>query len=69
MKFKGYAMMKRTYIYIGDKNTLISLKNQHCQAVLRKDGKCIRGTNGNMLVHFNGKKTVVVARLLRKVRV
>jgi hypothetical protein len=44
-----------------------SLKGTACKAVLRRNGKCIRGKNGNMLVHFPGRRVVVVARLLRKI--
>jgi hypothetical protein len=55
------------YHYIGDRSTDPSLKKQFCNAV-RKNNKCIRGKNGSMLVEFeNGKKTVVIGRLLRKV--
>jgi hypothetical protein len=57
----------RKYIYRGDRSTDENCKNQMCFAVLRTDGKCIRGKNGNMLVSFKGKKTVVVARQLRKI--
>lgn len=54
------------YIYLGDRNTDDGLRKQHCNAI-RKNGKCIRGRNGSMLVEFeDGKKMVVVARLLRK---
>jgi hypothetical protein len=56
------------YRYIGDKFSSQSLKGSACKAVNRTDGKCIRGKNGNMLVEFAGKKTVVVARLLRKIK-
>jgi hypothetical protein len=45
-----------------------SLKGAACKAVLRADGKCIRGKNGSMLVSFSGKKVVVIARLLRKIK-
>jgi len=39
-----------------------------CHAVKRKDGKCIRGKNGSMLVETANKtQMVVVGRLLRKV--
>lgn len=55
------------YIYIGAKDTDESLKRQQCSAV-RKNGKCIRGKNGNMLVSFGNKKCVVIARLLRKIK-
>jgi hypothetical protein len=44
------------------------LKGARCKAVLRVDGKCIRGKNGSMLVSFADKKVVVIARLLRKVK-
>jgi hypothetical protein len=55
------------YWYLGDRNTDPMLKKQLCSAI-RRNNKCIRGKNGSMLVEFeNGKKTVVVGRLLRKV--
>ena len=55
------------YIYLGDRNTDPSLKKIPCKAVLRSDGKCIRGRNGSMLVEMNdGKKMIVTGRLLRK---
>lgn len=55
------------YIYLGDRNTDPSLKQQKCKAVRRKDGKCIRGRNGSMLVSFeNGALHIVTGRLLRK---
>jgi hypothetical protein len=54
------------YIYLGDRNTDGQLRKQHCSAV-RKNGKCIRGKNGSMLVEFqDGKQRVVIGRLLRK---
>ncbi len=56
----------KTYKYIGDRFTDTQLKNKLCTPVLKSDGKCIRGKNGNMLVLFDGKKVNVVARLLRK---
>ena len=56
----------RTYVYLGDRFTDPQLKGKPCTAVLRQNGKCIRGKNGSMLVEFNGNKTVVMARLLRK---
>ncbi len=56
------------YTYLGDKLTDVAYKGQMCSAV-RKDGKCIRGRNGNMLVFFeNGDKCVVLGRLLRKIK-
>jgi hypothetical protein len=61
-------MILREYHYIGDRNTVDEWKGLRCRAVLRRDGKCIRGKNGNMLVDFGGKKVVVLARLLRKIR-
>lgn len=58
-----------TYTYRGDKLTDPNLKGKPCEAVRRADGKCIRGKNGNMLVHFTGAgKMVVLARQLRKIR-
>jgi len=55
------------YRYLGDRNTDEQFKNIHCTAVKNSNAKCIRGRNGNMLVQLpNGKKVVVVARLLRK---
>lgn len=56
------------YTYLGDRHTDPLLKRKTCTAVRRKDGKCIRGKNGNMLVEFEGKKIVVIARLLRKIK-
>jgi hypothetical protein len=56
------------YRYLGDKNTDLNLKGQICAAI-RKNGKCVRGKNGNMLVKFNnGEEHVVIARLLRKIK-
>lgn len=57
------------YVYRGDRFTDAVLRGQHCEAVRRKDGKCIRGKNGNMLVKFeNGKLVNVLARQLRKIK-
>ena len=57
-----------SYRYLGDRNTEPKLKGGKCTAVRRADGKCIRGKNGSMLVQFeDGRKMVVVGRLLRKV--
>lgn len=54
------------YIYLGDRNTNPVLKKKLCKAV-RRNGKCIRGRNGSMLVQMeDGKYMVVTARLLRK---
>ena len=55
-----------TYTYLGDKLTDPALKNKTCQSVLNGKGKCIRGRNGNMLVAFDGIKTVILAKRLRK---
>jgi NADPH-dependent glutamate synthase beta subunit-like oxidoreductase len=57
-----------TYTYLGDRLTDPELKGRICHAVRREDGKCIRGTNGNMLVEFDGIKRTVIGRLLRKVK-
>lgn len=56
------------YIYLGDRHTAEEYKRQTCEAVKRKDGKCIRGKTGTMLVTFNGVKVNVIGRLLRKVK-
>jgi hypothetical protein len=57
------------YTYRGDKITDIRFKGQSCKAV-RRNGKCIRGRNGNMLVEFaTGEKVVVLARQLRKIKI
>lgn len=57
------------YTYNGDRLTDPRLKGQKCSAIRRKDGKCIRGKNGNMLVKFAGGETaVVIGRQLRKIK-
>lgn len=57
------------YIYLGDRLTDPKFKGNICTAVRRKNGKCIRGRNGNMLVQFEtGEVAVVIARLLRKIK-
>lgn len=53
------------YTYRGDRFTDSQYKGQPCKAV-RRNGKCIRGKNSNMLVEFEGGKLVVLARQLRK---
>lgn len=53
------------YTYLGDRHTDPQLRGKICSAVRNGKGKCIRG-KGNMLVEFDGMKTVVIARLLRK---
>lgn len=58
--------MMSDYIYKGDRLTDKPYKASPCKAIRRRDGKCIRGRNGNMLVDFNGHKVVVLARQLRK---
>jgi hypothetical protein len=55
------------YHYRGDRYTDTELKGKTCEAIRRLDGKCIRGKNSNMLVSFNGKPVVVLARQLRKI--
>jgi hypothetical protein len=60
--------MNRSYTYNGDRFTDPAIKGATCEAVIRPDGKCIRGRNGSMLVSFNGKKTVVIGRQLRKIK-
>lgn len=58
-------MKPAEYIYLGDRLTRAELKGARCRAVLRLDGKCIRG-RGNMLVEFgSGLRCVVLARRLR----
>jgi hypothetical protein len=56
------------YKYIGDRFTDPAFKGQECVAIRNLAGKCIRGRNGSMLVHFTiaNVKAVVIARLLRK---
>lgn len=56
------------YIYRGDRFTDDQLKGKECKAVRRPDGKCIRGKNSNMLIEMDGKKIVVLARQLRKIK-
>lgn len=57
------------YIYHGDKLTSPLLRKKECRAVRREDGKCIRGKNGSMLVHFPGHgDCIVIGRLLRKIK-
>jgi hypothetical protein len=58
--------MERKYVYRGDRLTDPKYRNKECTAVLRADGKCIRGKNGNMLVSFNGVNVAVLARQLRR---
>jgi hypothetical protein len=56
------------YYYLGDRQTDSEWKGTRCKAVRRQDGKCIRGKNGTMLVEFAAGKSVVVGRLLRKIK-
>lgn len=60
--------MQRLYKYNGDRFSDPQYKGQTCAAITRQTGKCIRGNNGNMLVSFNGKPVVVLARQLRKIK-
>lgn len=61
-------MSEVTYIYLGDRLTMIGLRGAKCKAVRRKDGKCIRGKNGTMLVDFGHRQDIVIGRLLRKIK-
>lgn len=57
-----------TYRYLGDRLTDSTLKGARVHAVRRSDEKCVRGRNGNMLVVMDdGRRMVVIGRLLRKV--
>ena len=59
------------YIYHADKlgKLLSPFAGQPCKAVRKKNGKCIRGKNSNMLVEFEGGvKVVILARMLRKIK-
>lgn len=60
-------MPARVYRYLGDRLTDPALRDALCAAVLRADGKCIRG-RGAMLVQFFGEDAprVVLARRLRR---
>ena len=60
------SQVNMEYIYLGDRSTDPLLKKQLCKAIRRVNGKCIRGKNGAMMVEMEGKKIVVVGRLLRK---
>lgn len=61
--------MTEKYKYLGDRISDPQYKGRTCEAVRRKDGKCIRGKNGSMLVKFStGETAVVIARLLRKIK-
>ena len=55
------------YHYLGDRMTADEFRGKKCRAVYRANGKCVRGRNGNMLVSFNDKMVVVMARMLRKI--
>jgi hypothetical protein len=61
-------MSAQRYTYRGDKHTDAALKGALCTAIRNQLGKCIRGSNGNMLVVFdNGRIVNVLGRQLRKV--
>lgn len=60
--------MEKEYNYLGDRLTDPCLVGQQCRAILRENGKCIRSKNGSMLVSFNGKVVIVLARRLRKIK-
>ena len=59
------------YIYHGDKLAKLlhsPYAGKPCKAI-RRNGKCIRGRNSNMLVKFeDGKLQVIPARMLRKIK-
>lgn len=58
------------YIYHADRlgKIMSEYAGKPCKAI-RCNGKCIRGRNSNMLVQFeNGDKVVVLARMLRKIK-
>jgi hypothetical protein len=58
------------YKYLGDRFSDRNYRGKECSAVRQVNGKCIRGKNGNMLVEFyGGKKAVVLARMLRKIKI
>lgn len=58
-----------TYTYLGDKLTDPALKRGRVHAVRNGAGKCVRGRNGSMLVETDdGRRIVVIGRLLRKVQ-
>jgi hypothetical protein len=58
------------YVYLGDRYTSDVLRGGLCRAVVREDGKCVRGRNGTMLVQFfpfrQGELVTVLGRRLRK---
>ena len=55
------------YLYRGDRYTDDKYKFQPCLPVLSNTGKCIRGKNGNMLVSFQSRSCIVLARQLRRI--
>ena len=58
----------QAYEYRGDRWTAPEMRGLRCYAV-RRQGKCVRGRNGNMLVETDdGVRMVVLARQLRKRR-
>lgn len=61
--------MPTAYTYRGDKHTAPHLRGAVCHAIRRPDGRCIRGTNGSMLVLFETYgPQVVLGRQLRKIK-
>jgi hypothetical protein len=59
------------YIYLGDRLARLMgspYAGKPCRAI-RRDTKCIRGRNSNMLVAFeDGTQQVIPARMLRKIK-
>jgi hypothetical protein len=54
------------YTYRGDRLTDLKFKGMQCDPVRQRDGKCVRGRNGSMLVvDANGTEHVVIGRMLR----
>lgn len=64
-------MKGKEYIYNGDRIAKFyesKYVGKICFGVLKPNGKCIRGKNGNMLVMFDNELVNVPARMLRKTK-
>lgn len=57
-----------TYRYLGDRLTDSTLKGARVHAVRRANGKCVRGRGSMLVITDDGRRIVVIARLLRKVQ-
>lgn len=55
------------YVYLGTKETARELIGQHCEPILRPDGKCVVGRGGQLVRFDDGSVRVVVRRRLRVV--